>query len=152
MKIKSNQLGFGTLEILLSLLVIGLIGLGGFLVYSRQQDEKNSQKLEQKISQLENENNNQQAEQQPVEEINDNEAILAAAGCKTAMNEGDECKIKEQKNNLALVTVGGDQGGINVILAKENGKWEIIYQYNGDISDEILQKYDIPEAWLGPSL
>jgi hypothetical protein len=78
--------------------------------------------------------------------------VPLAVDCKARIKEGNECSIAEKRDNLARVMAGGAMGGAQIILAKENTKWSIVYQGNGDVPQETVNKYKIPESWLGPSV
>jgi hypothetical protein len=150
---KHDQKGFGAVEILLIIVVIGVTGLAGFLVYSRGEDKKDRERLEQQISELRNKDDDSNSDKrESATTISDDDAILLAADCKARIKEGSECSIAEKRDNLARVMAGGAMGGAQIILAKENTKWSIVYQGNGDVPQETVNKYKIPESWLGPSV
>ncbi|HYF97108.1 MAG TPA: hypothetical protein VD947_03675 [Patescibacteria group bacterium] len=153
MSINNNQKGFGALEALLTVLVVGLLGLAGYLVYSRQQDQKDREQLQEQISELKTEESSTDEEKQKATPRSEDEEILATAGCENGTSqEGDKCIISEKQGNLALVTIGGDFGGVNIFLAKANSGWDIIFQGQGEVPQETVTKYNIPESWLGPSI
>jgi type II secretory pathway pseudopilin PulG len=150
---KHDQKGFGAVEILLIIVVIGVTGLAGFLVYSRGEDKKDRERLEQQISELRNKDDDSNSDKrESATTISDDDAILLAVDCKARIKEGNECSIAEKRDNLARVMAGGAMGGAQIILAKENTKWSIVYQGNGDVPQETVNKYKIPESWLGPSV
>ncbi len=80
--------------------------------------------------------------------LTEDEQILEAAKCSNTAS----CTIANKQATLAHVVVGGEEGGAHIFLAKESGKWAIIYEGNGDVPAATVQKYSIPEDWLGPQL
>lgn len=133
-----NQKGFTGLEVVLLIVVTALIVGGGVYAYT-QRTNADDQKKESVESSNAKSN---------VETKSDEELILEAAKCDS----GVECNIENKNATLAHVVASGEGGGGHIYLAKENSSWKIIFEGNGDVPAETVNKYYIPSDWLGPQL
>lgn len=162
---KLNQSGFSGIEIALTILIIGLIGGSGYLVYQRQQDKKEQDTLQKQVDELkkqgEDSGNKESNSSSGSQESQDEDSKILAAvkienaggGFDTCETEGVTCTIQQQTDKLALVGWGvAEGGGANVFLSKEGQDWTIIYSGNDSVPESVVQKYDIPQSWLGPSI
>lgn len=149
---KLTQRGFGLSTILIAIVAIGLVATSGYLVYQRQQDKKDQEKLQQQIEELKLEDE-KQAEQtkpaaEPEEQLSEDDQIIQAAGCEGA----EICEIKDKTAELAWVGSGDGISGITIFVAKTGDTWSSIYKGNGDPSQDQINQYSIPKDWLGPSI
>lgn len=136
--LKLNQKGFSGLELVLAIAMTALLVGGGVYVYSQrhaaetktaQEDVKTAPQKSEKV-------------------LSEDEQILQAAKCSTSSS----CEIKDKQSNLAHVVASSEGGGGHIFLAKETGQWNIIFEGNGDVPDSTVQRYHIPQDWLGPQL
>jgi prepilin-type N-terminal cleavage/methylation domain-containing protein len=73
---KTNQKGFSVVEILIVLVVIGLLGTVGWLVYDRQNNKKTENPATESSTQQNNETSKQESSTQQVEKTDPNEGYL----------------------------------------------------------------------------
>lgn len=142
-----TQKGFTTIEILLVLLILAVIGGAGAIVYSNNQSKDNETKTNATSQRKKSDTEHSHTPKTQ----DDRSLIMQALECSTTDKER-VCEIKEQTDTLAWATAGDDYGGSNYYLAKEAGKWNVVHSGNGDVPEDIIAKYNIPDAWLGPRL
>jgi len=131
---KASQKGFTLIEGLLIVIAVSLVTGVGFYVYNANKDVKPS------------ENSSAPSQTQKTNDLTEDQKILKAAACSSS----PICKIEHKQTNLADVTAGSQYGGGHIFLAKESNEWKIIWQGNGDVPNETVSKYNIPQDWLGP--
>jgi hypothetical protein len=135
MKKQINQKGFSGLEVILFVLLASLVVGGGVYIYTARQVADDSTKTVVKGIETKN-------------ALSEDDQILKAAKCTGTTN----CKIVNKQSNLAHVVTNGEGGGGHIYLSKEGNSWTIIFEGNGDVPAETVQKYNIPSDWMGPSL
>lgn len=145
---RALEKGFTTVEILLVLLIITIIGAAGAVVYSNSKKGDTSEKTS---SRQEHPHTSDKKSGDTTQTPSDEEAIRDALLCASS-EAGVVCEIKEKTDMLAWATKGDDYGGATYYLAKESGKWNVIYKGNGDVPQETITKYSIPQSWLGPQM
>lgn len=140
-----NYKGFTTVEVLLVLLILAIISGAGVIAYSNMQKENEGTEVTSKTSQPAK----KRADKPTEAAKSDEELIREALTCDEA---GKTCEIKDKTDTLAWATAGDDHGGANYYLAKKDKAWTIIHSGNGDIPQATVDKYQIPESWLGPQM
>lgn len=153
---RKNETGFGVSGVIIIMLTIIIVGMAGYVVYDKQ-DKKSD--------------NNYTSHPAPVEQkketttpsakvLTDEEQVRKAAGCNEATETVDNCRVQIVTNrgergdkDLANVFLSNEANvGAMILLAKEANGWTVVYRGNGDVPQDVLDKYDFPKDWLGPSL
>lgn len=145
---RASEKGFTTIEILLVLLIITIIGAAGAVVYSntkKDADTKNASTSAQK----------KDTSTKKIEEKTKPKTIETTMRETLDCTSEDtviSCELRDQTSTLAWVTKDDGYGGANYYLAQEDGDWKVIYSGNGEVPQATIDKYQIPEAWLGPQM
>ncbi len=146
---KLNQKGFGVIEGLLAVIAITLIVGTGFYVVNARKDKddtatQTSQKTEQKSS------------DRPVAETkqpqkSDKDLIIQAVKDYrgSGLNEGDvkSVEVKDIVGNNARGSFFLDPTGAAYIAHKSDGKWEVVFVGQGEVSKDVGTKYNLPADW-----
>lgn len=153
MTLQINQRGFGVIEVVGVIVILGLIGGGGYYVYQNQKDD--SPKAQSTTIHTQKQSATpSRTEAKPQTE---DEKILAAVGCKTS---DKDCVIADRAESAvgdaeryALVKIGGDEGGTTAfVVEQKDGSWKAVYKGNGDVPASVTDQHDFPDEWLGPSI
>lgn len=56
-------------------------------------------------------------------------------------------KVDKVQGNFARTVIGGNYAGVTQILKKSsNGNWVVLWQGNGDVSEDTMQLFGIPQS------
>lgn len=141
---KLDNRGFTLIEGLLIVIALTLMSGVGYYVYDANKDKKPA-KSTQDTSRSESE---QPKAENSDQQLTEDEKILLASNCKDAQ----KCTILEKSSTLAYVEKNFGGGGTHAYLSKESNEWKVVWEGNGDVPQDIVSKYSIPESWLGPQI
>lgn len=146
---KLNSRGFTLVEGLLIVIAISLVTGVGYYVYNSNKDNQTKSNSQQSVDQSTNQT-------KPTENTNqsqktDKELIIEAVKSYRGsdLKEGDvkSVEVKDIVGNNARGNFSLDPTGAAFIAHKDNGKWEVVFVHQGEVSQEIGLKYNLPSDW-----
>ena len=143
---KMNQKGLSTLEVILLLIIIGLVGFVGWYVYDTNQKNKDDEVVTTQTS-----SNKTTTSKPSIEKstASDEELIIKAVKNYGDNTENMIVKVDTITGNNAKGTSSytDGPGGSAFIAHKSNGKWTVIYQGQQLPGKDLGDQYNLPSGW-----
>lgn len=151
MKVLANERGIG-LPILIigAIVVVACVGFVAYRTYKIQKDNSKSNVVVKESKKQTATDNTQTTTKTPESEVNNNEAIIAAAKSYNEKNNAGTTytsySVSQKDGNFAHVTFGDDFGGANMYLKYQDG-WKVVIAGVQNIPPQCLGKYGFPASW-----
>lgn len=138
---KTNQKGFSTLEVILILVIVGLVGFVGWYVYDSSQKTNDTYTAASKSS---------SSDSATIKKTESDDSLIIAAVKKNSDVTSDLIiKVDQIVGDNAKGTSAAKDGpgGSEFIAHKSDGKWSVIFQGQQIPGKNLGTQYNLPSDW-----
>jgi cytoskeletal protein RodZ len=154
-KIKQNEVGFSAVEIVMTLVIVVLIGIVGYLVYKNHSKVTTDSVTTTNSIQPTKTPSHTTSDTSPASALSDNELITTAVKSYTGAGGSqqdatvtiDSIQGSNAEGRVKSGTTADDGFAAQFIAHKDNTDWQVVYEGQQAPGSEIGTRYNLPSTW-----